>query len=87
MLNIINLYEGYIVIVHRMVTESRPVDPGSIQGSDRRISKHARTIFCVKLNEAVFRLQAKKPLHSGSYEQKGAKNKKSKHFSVPGISV
>ena len=32
------LYEGYIVSVHRMVTENRPVDPGSIQGSHRPIS-------------------------------------------------
>ena len=32
-LNIIaTLYEGYIVSVHRMVIENRPVDPGSIQG-------------------------------------------------------
>ena len=31
-LNIIPaLYEGYIVSVHRMVMENRPVDPGSIQ--------------------------------------------------------
>ena len=41
------LYEGYIVSVHRMVTEIRPVDPGSIQGSHRPISfmevKHRRT--------------------------------------------
>ena len=38
-LNIIpTLYEGYIVSVHRMVTENRPVDPGSIQGSHRPIS-------------------------------------------------
>ena len=29
------LYEGYIVSVHRMVMENRPVDPGSIQGSHR----------------------------------------------------
>ena len=36
-LNIIpTLYEGYIV--YRMVTENRPVDPGSIQGSHRPIS-------------------------------------------------
>ena len=36
-LNIIPiLYEGYIVSVHRMVMENRPVDPGSIQGSHRR---------------------------------------------------
>ena len=27
------LYEGYIVSVHRMVMENRPVYPGSIQGS------------------------------------------------------
>ena len=33
-----NLYEGYIVSVHRMVMENRPVDPGSIQGSHRPIS-------------------------------------------------
>ena len=38
-LNIIpTLYEGYIVSVHRMVIENRPVDPGSIQGSHRPIS-------------------------------------------------
>ena len=38
-LNIIpTLYEGYIVSVHRMVTENRPVDRGSIQGSHRPIS-------------------------------------------------
>ena len=37
-LNIIpTLYEGYIVSVHRMVMESRPVDLGSIQGSHRPI--------------------------------------------------
>ena len=28
-------YEGSIVSVRRMVTENRPVDPGSIQGSLR----------------------------------------------------
>ena len=39
-----------------MVMENRPADPGSIQGSHRRISfiriniEHARTIFCVKLS-------------------------------------
>ena len=33
------LYEGYIVSVHRMVMENRHVDPGSIQGSHRPISK------------------------------------------------
>ena len=56
-LNIIpTLYEGYIVSVHRMVMENRPVDPGSIQGSHRPISfirikiEYARTIFCVKLS-------------------------------------
>ena len=32
------LYEGYIVSVHRMVMEKRPVDPGSIQGGHRPIS-------------------------------------------------
>ena len=38
MLNIIpTLYEGYIVSVHRMVMENRPVDPGSIQRSHRTI--------------------------------------------------
>ena len=48
-----NLYEGYIVSVHRMVMENRPVDPGSIQGSHRPISflriKHrtrANDIMC-----------------------------------------
>ena len=47
------LYEGYIVSVHRMVIENRPVDPGSIQGSHRPISfvriKHrtrANDILC-----------------------------------------
>ena len=53
-LNIIpTLYEGYIVSVHRMVMENRPVDPGSIQGSHRPISfigiKHrtrANDILC-----------------------------------------
>ena len=39
-LNIIpTLYEGYyIVLMHRMVVENRPVDPDSIQGSHRPIS-------------------------------------------------
>ena len=38
-LNIIpTLYEGFMVSVHIMVMESRPIDPGSIQGSHRRIS-------------------------------------------------
>ena len=32
------LYEGYIVSVHRMVMENRPVDPGGIQGSHRPMS-------------------------------------------------
>ena len=53
-LNIIpTLYEGYIVSLHRMVMENRPVDPGSIQGSHRPISfiriKHrtrANDILC-----------------------------------------
>ena len=31
-------YAGYIVSVHIMVMENRPVDPGSIQGSHRPIS-------------------------------------------------
>ena len=31
-------YEGYIVSVHRMVMENRPVDPGNIQGSRRPMS-------------------------------------------------
>ena len=46
------LYEGYIVSVHRMVMENRPVDPGSIQVSHRPISlmiKH-RTRADVKLS-------------------------------------
>ena len=30
--------EGYIVSVHSMVMENRPVDPGNIQGSHRPIS-------------------------------------------------
>ena len=38
-LNIIpTLCEGFIVSVHRMVMENRPVDPGSIQGSHRPMS-------------------------------------------------
>ena len=38
-LNIIpTLHEGYIVSVHRMVMENRPVDPGSIEGNHRPIS-------------------------------------------------
>ena len=38
-LNIIpTLYEGYIVSVHRVVMENRPVDPGSMQGSHRPVS-------------------------------------------------
>ena len=38
-LNIIpTLDEGYIVSVHRMDMENRPVDPGSMQGSYRPIS-------------------------------------------------
>ena len=57
-------YEGYIVSVHRMVMQNRPVDPGSIQGSHRPISmriKHrtrANDIFCVKLsiNNHIVRL-------------------------------
>ena len=56
-LNIIpTLFEGYIVSVHRMVMENRPVDPGSIQGSHRPISfmrikhrTHANDFF-VKLS-------------------------------------
>ena len=50
------LYEGYIVSVHRMVMENRPVAPGSIQESHRPIlhknkTEHARTIvFFVKLS-------------------------------------
>ena len=58
MLNVIPTpYEGYIVSVHRMVAESRPVGLGSIQGSHRPIPfiriKHgtrANDIFCVKLS-------------------------------------
>ena len=43
MLNIIpTLYAGYVVSVHRMVMESRPVDPGSIQGSHRPISSRMK---------------------------------------------
>ena len=39
MLNTVStLYAGYLVSVHRMVTENRPVDPGSIQGSHRPVS-------------------------------------------------
>ena len=58
-LNIIpTIYESYIVSVHRMVMENRPVDPGSIQGSHRPISfiriKHRtranRFFFFVKLS-------------------------------------
>ena len=32
------LYEGYIISVHIMVMENRPVDPGSIHGSHRPMS-------------------------------------------------
>ena len=39
MLNIIpSLYAGYVVSVHRMAMENRPVGHGSIQGSHRPIS-------------------------------------------------
>ena len=50
------LYEGYIVSVHRMVMENRPVAPGSIQASHRPISfiriKHRTraNVFFVKLS-------------------------------------
>ena len=52
------LYKGYIVSVHRMVMENRPVDPGSIQGSHRprcfiRIKHRTRAngfFFFVKLS-------------------------------------
>ena len=56
MLNIIlTLYEGYMVSVHTLVIENRPVDPGSIQGSHRPISfmiKHRTRAddICVKLS-------------------------------------
>ena len=56
MLNIIpTLYEGYMVSVHRMVMENRPVDPGSIQGSHRpisfiRIKQNTRERFFAKLS-------------------------------------
>ena len=65
-LNIIpTLYEGYIVSVHRMVMENRPVDPGSIQGSHRPLSfiriKHrtrADDILC-KTNHHIVGLDHK----------------------------
>ena len=38
-LNVIATFiEGYIVSVHILVMENRPVDPGSIQGSHRPVS-------------------------------------------------
>ena len=45
-----SLYEGYIVSAHRMVMESRPVDPGSIQGSHRPISL-IRTKHGIRAND------------------------------------
>ena len=58
-------YEGYIVSVHRMVMENRPVDPGSIQGSHRPLSfiriKHrtrADDILC-KTNHHIVGLDHK----------------------------
>ena len=50
------LHEGYVVSVHRMVMENRPVDRGRIQGSHRLISfiriKHGTRAndFFVKLS-------------------------------------
>ena len=42
--------EGHIVSVHIMVMESRPVDPGSIQGSHRPISL-IRTKHGIRAND------------------------------------
>ena len=47
------LYEGYIVSVHRMVMENRPVDPGSIQGSHRYIS-FMRIKYRTRANDVLF---------------------------------
>ena len=76
MLNIVpTLYEGYIVSVHRMVMENRPVDPGSIQGSHRPISfiriehrTRANDILCKTeycINNHIVRLVHKK--HTSKY--------------------
>ena len=47
------LFEGYIVSVHRMVMENRPVDPGSIQGTRRPIS-FIRIKHTTRANERFF---------------------------------
>ena len=69
MLNIIpTLYEGYVVSVHRMVMENRPVDPEHPGESPTYTyilhdkTEHARTIVCVKLsiNNHIVRLVHKK---------------------------
>ena len=56
-------HRGSIVSVHRMVMESRPVDPGSIQGSHRPISfirikrrTRANDILCKSINNHIVRL-------------------------------
>ena len=50
-------YAGYIVSVHRMVMENRPVDPGSIQGSHRPISSVGyRSPFWDRRMSSVIRL-------------------------------
>ena len=47
------LYEGYIVSVPRMVMESRPVDPGSIQESHQPTS-FIRIQHRTRANDLVF---------------------------------
>ena len=55
-LNIIpTLYEGYIVSVHRIAMENRPVDPGSIQGSHRLVS-FIRTKHRTRANDFFVKL-------------------------------
>ena len=48
------LYEGYIVSVHRMVMENRPVAPGSIQESHRPIISFIRIKHRTRANDCFF---------------------------------
>ena len=76
-LNIIpTLDEGYIVSVHRMDMENRPVDPGSMQGSHRPVSfiriKHrirANDILC-KTEYLVSIIRAKRVSNCYMQEKK-----------------
>ena len=66
------LYEGDMVSVHIMIMESRPVDPGSIQGNHRPTSfitiKHrtrANDILCKIENYYPYRrFSSQKPYHT-----------------------